>query len=546
MKNMGRIAFSALLLSIPLALLVAIGCEGTPSEITGDDKGGTGGDLVPPPNPLGERPNPLQQYIRAFWTDGDPDKTGGLHRSHIKVYGHCFSDLANVGDSDAQVQFIADNFDVYMWGGTTVGAGMSPLSSLWLAQTTGIPHIGSSHDSLMIARWLADPDRNVRGYRFDDLVMHYKFDVDTWLGFTPGWNPLDDINGDLCADRAPSNPSRTAPCLRDAEIRVPNDWFPNQPMWRAKIMHPGYVGYVIDSAVDMWNENPSDGFHYDTAVYENWSIELGKTFTYEGYDEAAEDFPMRTDLLLFVPTVASEIERKIGQQAIQFANTVMPRYSCQIPESKELSLKYLENTFNENWMVTNEVPSELMTTRKREDYLSCPYLDWMEHGKGYVFTCLDQMESDRGKRFSLATFYLINHQMAFYYYRTGRHRILDGEHVWEKQWNEYVDFDVGQPAVNTLGLPDFQGNSGTNRYFVWATQDDYEILGREYLRGDGQRVLVLVKLMAYGMTEGGSPTTHQLPRSYGALLPDLTLGASSNQVELRNNDGVILVADEVY
>jgi hypothetical protein len=78
---------------------------------------------------------------------------------------------------------------------------------------------------------------------------------------------------------------------------------------------------------------------------------------------------------------------------------------------------------------------------------------------------------------------------------------------------------------------------------VWATHNDHEILGREYLRGDGQRVLVLVKLMASGMTEGASPSTHQLPGSYRAILPDLTLDVPSTQVELRNNDGMILVED---
>jgi hypothetical protein len=85
--------------------------------------------------------------------------------------------------------------------------------------------------------------------------------------------------------------------------------------------------------------------------------------------------------------------------------------------------------------------------------------------------------------------------------------------------------------------------SGSDRYFVWAVHDDYEILGREYRRGDGQRVLVLVKLMEYGMTEGASPTIHPLPRTYRAVQPDLSLGDPTVQVELRNNDGVILVQD---
>jgi hypothetical protein len=541
--NMGRIAVYALLLSILLAFMVAIGCDGARDGITGNDKGDGGGDRVPPPSPIDDRPNPLQQYIRAYWTGGDPDSTGGSLRGHVKVYGHCFSDIANVSDSDIQVQFIADHFDCYMGGGRIVGERLSGLNSLWIAHATGIPYVGGGYDSLVVERWLADPEKNPRGYRFDDLVLHYKYDVDTWLGSTPGWNPWDDLDGDLCTDGPPSDPRRTAQCMSQAEVRVPNFWFPDRFQRLVKIMHPAYIGSVADGVVNVWNKTPSDGFHYDSAAYENSRLELGKTFTYDGYDEAARDFPMRTDQLLFVPTVALAIEEKIGQQAIHFANTVMPYYSCQIPESKAFCLEYLENTFNENWMVTDDVPSKMMTTKKRQDYLDCPFVDWMEKDKGYVFSCLDPLATDRGKRFSLATFYLINHQMAFYYYRTGGHSIDEGEHVWEKQWNEYVDFDVGQPVVNTLGLPDFQGNSGTNRYFVWVTNPDYEILGREYRRSDGRHVLVLVKLMAVGMTEGISPTVHALPGSYRMVLPDLSLGDPVVEVELRNNEGVILVED---
>jgi len=542
--NMGRLAVSATLLLLGLASLVTIGCDTGREGIAGNGEDDTGKHPIPPPNPIGERPNPLQLYIRTHWTGGDPVKTGGLHRDHIKVYGHCFSDLANADSPDLQVQYIADNFDMYMWGGKIVGESMAQLNSLWLAQTTDIPHIGTGFDSTMVAQWVADPAKNPRGYRFDDFVLHYKYDVHTWMGDTPGWNPSDDDNGDLCADRSPSDPLRTAQCLRNAEVHVPNYWFPDEHMWRAKILHPGYIGYVVDRAIDVWNDAPSDGFHYDTAVYENWSLLLGKTFTYEGYDEAAADFPMRADLLCFVPTAAVGIEDQIGRTAIHLANSVMPRYSCQIPESKQLALKYLENTFNENWMETNALTTKVMTTARRQNYLDCPYMDWMGQGRGYVFACLDEMGSDRGKRFSLATFYMINHQMAFYYYRTGRHRILSGEYVWDKQWNNYVEFDIGQPAPNTLGLPDFRGHHGTHRYFVWASHDDYEILGREYERADGQRVLVLVKLMANnGQSEGGSPTLHTLPRTYRAVQPSLILGAPIDQIELRNNDGVILVED---
>ncbi len=531
-----------MLIILAVALSGTTGCDGGQDGITGDGGGDTDGRILPP-NPLGDRANPLQEYIRTYWTDGDPVATGGFRRGHIKIYGHCYTDFANTSDAGDQAQFIADNYDAYMWGGTIVGDYMAGLNSLWLVQATDIPHIGSNYDSLMIARWLADPDRNTGGYRFDDMIMHYKYDVETWIGSTPGWNPRDDRDGDLCRDRPPSDPDRTAQCFWQAEVRTPNFWHDDQFQRRAKVMHPAYIGYVVDSAVDMWRDVNCDGFHFDSATYENWSLELGETFLYEGEDETDPDFPLRTDLLTFVPTAVDAMENKMAGETIHFANTVTPYYSCRIPRSKELCLEYVENTHNETWMETDVPDAKAMTMARRADYLDCPYLDWMEQDKGYIFACFNKLGSDRGKRFSLSVFYLINHQMAFYYYRTDEHRVADGEHVRDKQFNPYVDFDIGQPAVNSQGLADFQGNTGTDRYFVMATDEHYEILGREYLRGDGQRTLILVKLMADGRSEGTSPMLYTLPRAFRVVQPDLSLGDPVTEIQLLNNDGVILVED---
>jgi hypothetical protein len=528
---------TAVVMTFLFAALVVCGCDKGQDVVSGASKL----DTYPPPSPIEQRTNPLQTYIRANWTNGDPARTGGYHRGHIKVHGHCYTNLANFGDGDDQARFIADNFDMYMWGGEIVGDYMKVGKSLWLYESTNIPHIGNRHDSLTIAAWLADPAKNTVGYTFDDLVMHYKWDVDTWLGFTPGWNPADDRDHDLCRDLGPSDPLRTAQCIWDAEVRKPNFWEPGQFRRRVKIMHPGYIAAIADKTVNWWGERGGNGFYYDCAVYENWSIQLDKTFTYEGEDEADPNFRMRVELLLFVPTVVKAIERRIGVQDIYLANTITPYYSCAIPESKQLALTYLENSYNENWIVTNDPESPPMSKDRRENYLNCPFIDWMERDKGYVFTCYDPHGTDRGKRFSLALFYMINHQMAFYAYRTDDHWLFDGQNVRDKQWNEYVDFDVGQPATNALGLSDFQGNVGTNRYFVWISHDDYEILGREYLREDGQRVIVLVKIMERNQTEGVGPTVHPLPNTCRLVQADLSLGDPINEIVLYNNDGVILI-----
>jgi len=198
-------------------------------------------------------------------------------------------------------------------------------------------------------------------------------------------------------------------------------------------------------------------------------------------------------------------------------------------------------------MTTNEGSPSAFNTSKIDGYLYCPYLHFMEQGKGYLFACHDvapdSLGSDRGRGFSLATFYMINHQMAFYYYRTNGHETLAPPNppVWVTQWNPMVLFDFGQPNINALGLPDFQGQMNTNKYFLWKDHADYKILGREFLRDDGRRVLVLTKIMASGRTEGADPTTHTLPLKWYRLLPDLTWSSPLTYITLSNNEGAILL-----
>jgi hypothetical protein len=534
-----QVAGLALLLLVAWGVISTIGCENGP-DVVGDHGSGSD-DGGPPPNPIANRVNPLQEYIRTHWTGGDPASTAGYHRGHIKVYGHNNINQSRLSDGEEQARFIADHFDMYTWGGWIVGEYMNAEESLWLFESTNVPIIRGGGDSSGVDEWLGDPGKNTAGYTWDDLVMHYKWDVDTWGGAAPGWNPKDDLDRDLCRERPPSDPGRTAQCIQDAEARYPED--ADSYARFAKATHPGYTSMMADRTVDRWRERGGNGFHYDCVAYENMSLALDKTFAYDGGDESDYGFQMRGDLLAFVPSVAVKMEKQTQEPLIHLANLVSPYYTCTIPEAKILGLEYIENTFNECWIVTNNTRTrpKPMSMQRRGDYLDCPFLDWLEQGKGYVFTCHDPAGSDRGKRFSLAAFYMINHQMAFYYYRAGGHSIAEGEHVADKQWNPYVEFDVGQPAVNSLGLADFQDRNSSDRYFVWESAERYEIVGREYLRSDGKRVLVLVKLMHKDEAEGGNPTTHQLSGDYGIVQSDLTLSGPVTEVTLFNNDGVILV-----
>jgi hypothetical protein len=501
-------------------------------------------------NPLAGRTNPLQTFIRTHWTDDDPDATGGLHYSHIKIYGHCYSNLQyTVSDYDAQAQFVADHFDMYMWGGSIVGQKVDPDDFLWLGESACTPRACPA----TIEDWLSQPGHNPQGYTLDDHLMHYKWNTYNYVASdtVPGWNEDDDWDYSGCIDStegcggAPCDSERSAQCIWDARV----NGFQGSCDYRYALLKDPYHDYVVGYTVYRHGIVPTKGYHFDCVAYENPSLGLDRTLTYDGEDESDPNFLYMQDLYSFVPWVVSDLETQVGPLDVYIANCVSPYYTCANPYQKAAALENLENIFAECWMFTNHYNINAnFRTDRIDDWLNCPYLDYLEAGKGYVFCCYDMASgeagSDRGRGFSLATFYMINHQMAFYYYRTRDHMISDPQKVWTCYWNPMVQFNVGQPHTNALGLPDYQGNYNTDRYFVWAQEANrYKILGREYVRSDGKWVLVLTKIRdpynSFG--EGQDPTTHTLPLKWYRLMPDMTWSGPLTYITLTNNEGAILL-----
>lgn len=501
-------------------------------------------------NPLAGRTNPLQTFIRDHWTNGSTYATGGLHYSHIKIYGHLYSNLQNtVPDYNEQAQFIADHFDMYMWGGPIVGEKADPADFLWLEESACTPRACPA----AIESFRSIPGNNPDGYTVDDHLMHYKWNTFNWIAneTTPGWNPDDDWDFSGCIDPgegcggAPCDPDRSAQCISDARVT----WFQGSCNYKAALLKEPWHDYIVRYTVYRYGLRQVKGYHFDSVPYQNASLGLDRTLTYDGYDESDLDFPYMYDLYGFVSGVVASLETQIGPLDVYITNCVSPYYTCANPYQKPEVLEHIENVHAECWMFTNHYNvNSTMRTDRIENYLNCPYLDFLEAGKGYVFCCYDMAAgaagSDRGRAFSLATFYMINHQMAFYYYRTQDHMMSPSQKVWTCYWNPMVEFHVGQPNKNALGLPDFQGNYDTDRYFVWAQEAGrYKILGREYVRDDGKRVLVLTKIRdaanSYG--EGEDPTTHLLPLKWYRLNPDMTWSSPLTYITLKNNEGAILL-----
>ncbi len=562
---------SLLIIALTLFLLFTIhSCSNRISPEDGSDRSGIsslpGGRGGLRDNPLGERRNPLQTYIRENWTDEDEESTAGLHRDHIKVYSGAHGWTSSDGD---QAEFAVSNFDMFVGGGVIVEDYIvSPYETfIWLSWVSGAPFIGDGWDSIQTAYWI-DSDDNEDEYTWEDLIMHLKFDycIKEYCEFIdtiPGWNPADDQNQDGCIDDPgnPSDPNRTAECIWNAEMRryIPP---PKDKMWWYIRLNPDDAKFagVLDMRSDLHynafiDHDAHKGAFQDEAAWNTtYDYGLQNTFTYGGNEPSSEYSTVNSqyyhDRIHYIPHFTYEFEEKLGYETIVVANTCSPTHTCLTSSphnAKEWMQAYLENLQDEYWLQIN-CGSGALTKNKRDDWLDCPFLDYLEDGKGYIFCSYEGVTSppdDRGKLFSLATFYMINHQMAFYGYRR---KASTGEKIDEYAWNPYVDYDVGQPDVNSLDLDDFQGNPDTDRFFVWEDDTDYEILGREYLRDDDKRVLVLTKIMAQGKTEGASETSHCLPNyyrivSYDYNTEDFVFSSRIGHISLVNNEGIILVEE---
>jgi len=151
--------------------------------------------------------------------------------------------------------------------------------------------------------------------------------------------------------------------------------------------------------------------------------------------------------------------------------------------------------------------------------------------------------SDRGRIYLLALYYLVQNRNTWFLYET-----VNGHAgttpVSQFQWDPAVEFDVGVPDQVPPQFVDFDGRSGTNEHYVFASGPDpydpnltYRVLARNYTNA-----LVLAKMMPRGSVVSDlSITTHTLPGSYFVLQADGTLGPVVTSISLRNNEGAILI-----
>lgn len=402
------------------------------------------------------------------------------------------------------------------------------------------------------------------GYDGEDFYLHYREDVTvpTWesvtlvegfpAGVVPGWNP----------DWQPGDPPASAPDRASSRVVGFNNG-QHAPWYLANVTDPGLRVFIKDflaSVLDgsrhstSYASGPIEGFMADDALYYAMYGEgvLGKSAEFYGVP-LDEDHPYAVGFETLYPELAAALQQHFGRTI-----DVMPNYST--PYFLRLANRSAQNVQKTTPWIWAEVwisergyaapttgPYRAITYENEYDQ-SVVKIIGQTHRGGRRLLCARDLTgggagTDRVRLFTLALYYLLHNPNTFYMYNSVNAHAADG-HLSTWQWNPAVEFDIGQPAPIPPGATDFEGIANTNEHYLFATGPDpadssltYRVLARQFTNA-----LVLVKMLPAGsFVDDRGLTTHTLDGPYALLRGDGTLGDVVTTVQIRNNEGLILV-----
>lgn len=403
------------------------------------------------------------------------------------------------------------------------------------------------------------------GYNPEDFFLHYREDtvIPTWEGKTivPGF-PSGMVPG-----YNPGGPNASA-VLR-SQSRVVGYYSNPEPLYLANIAHPGFRAFMVDYAAGLidgswwfitpYASGPVDGIMGDEAIYYPQFNEglLVRSTEYWGVSHTEPDHPYAIAFEQFYPFLADALLDRFGR-----TEDVMPNYGhvsfLNYPNQYAINIQASTPwAWGEVWMTYTGWPQPTNGTNRaltyEKDYnhgVKAVILQTRTGGRRVIGArdiANGTAGTDRGKLFTLALYYMLHSKYTYYMYETGAGHAFPG-HISSWAWNPAVEYDIGQPMMIPDNAIDFEGRDRTREHYIFASGPDpympsktYRVLARRFWRA-----LVLAKMLPEGSVDDSrSITTHALGGVYRPLRADGTLGAPVTSVSLRNNEGMILIAEVV-
>jgi hypothetical protein len=310
----------------------------------------------------------------------------------------------------------------------------------------------------------------------EGMYIHYKCDVIVNDTNIPGCN-LVDIQTGQCSG-IPADGCTASSALALSESRVPESFYPvfvagwHLPNYNSPL-YADYGVWNIRKGIDLYGDNyPVDGIFLDNILYVG-SYEIDQTIEYWGQPDTGLNHPRNDDYHALFDQVKNRVEQEEGQSLVWYGNVNNMWWIREETPHDDWVLSHLTHATSESWVSPLDfgeryTPFWAVGCTEMKDawnYSAVHGLNLSVLTYNFPFEGAYAHPDQRTKVFSMAKFYLANNDHLFYGYSED-----DLVTTMSTVWNNMAEINIGSSKTNPAGVKDFEGLTGTNKYFDWNNQ----------------------------------------------------------------------------
>ena len=470
--------------------------------------------------------------------------------------------------SSADANFVADHFDLAVGRLQDINGQIkqrnSAIKTLFF---NGLGYLSASGQAELGQFFSANPNYSLS--EKESVYLHYKCDTFVHYETIKGCNLKNSQTGECFATPAAGCAASSATQLSQARAPDADPNFHRQGWVLPNYKSAAYKDFGVWELKQNLNyySQPADGTWWDNFLYIS-SVGIDKTIEYWG----KPDLP---------PSQEHERDRDYHNYflAVKSATEQDPSVNRSLLWLGNIGSMYFIRSGGPfiSWLISNMSyfgAESWVNPRGAGEYqmpswsVDCPEVKdaWTytnQDGKNlpvFSYNYTNVYGSDLKTRiFSLAKYYLVKNSNLYYGYRED-----SGGANLNNEWNPMAGFNIGDPKVNPAGVLDFEGQSGTDKFFNWKSPGasvscsvggaNEIVLARHFTNG-----LVLARWKPNRWSGGGAPPAgaeynsdndpkvYQLVNLYGAsyyvLQTDGTLSSAPvTEITLRTNEAAVLVS----
>ena len=326
-------------------------------------------------------------------------------------------------------------------------------------------------------RFISENPGQYSNYEIEDAFLHYDCDTESFgAGLIPGCYLKDPNTGECWGF---PDPNRNPVCAESNALwwqdsRVPDwwdvyEWFTPNYQSRA---YRDFAPWRIQEVEENYPEGYlAHGIFWDNILYVPGYVDtIENTNTYPGISDDVEPHPRTQDLYdLFLNTM-DQVDADVGRHFLRYGNANGFAWIRSLPDTGpfiEWILANLEYVTPEGWVFHSSYGEQ-----KRPAW----NIDCWDLREAWQYTMIDGIklhtevynhDGSGGNRdmwtreFGIAKYYLVTNPNLYY----GTREQEPGGTLMDYRWNPMAEVNIGMPKINPPGVKDFDGQTGTNKFF---------------------------------------------------------------------------------